>query len=554
MAKTPRMVTTGGFLQGLQIELASRYPVTEGDAPLDTAAWVLRDNIMLDRGPFSFDGHEYLIEPYTTHHLNMWEMKSAQMGNTTCGYFKNFYIARFGIPWDLAMADMEGRPRPDKVTEWRRAVGIMTIFPSAKGVTDFVRTRINPVVELNPDSIGRYLQDTDNTSIKRMLGCNLIFRGTKAEEGLRSDPADALTFEEFDLAANPEKLKESAHSRLGHSRIKREHGLSNPTVPDFGIDAEYQKTDMRRWLLRCANGHYTNPLEDFPKALFESSKDGVFLRCGHPGCDKHLGREGEWVPENPSIKDRRGYQYNQLMSIFHSPEEILRKYRETGDMQRYYNYVLGLGYVEAQNRLSIEQVLAMCGTEGMRYSDRGGCCLGSDQGSTFHAVVGKRDSHMRTVHVGEYLKWDDLDALMDRFRVVRAVVDGQPDLHGSRGFAERWPGKVFRCFYNDHQRGSYRWDEEKRVVTVNRNEALDDSHQTLLRGDEVLPKRCDVMETFALHCHNTAKKVQEDEDGSRYYVWVKLGGGKDHFRHAYLYMHLARGRGSDSYFGDSDVS
>ena len=62
-----------------------------------------------------------------------------------------------------------------------------------------------------------------------------------------------------------------------------------------------------------------------------------------------------------------------------------------------------------------------------------------------------------------------------------------------------------------------------------------------------LPKRCEVTEDFAKHCHNVAKRLGEDEEtGSERYVYVKLG--PDHFRHALNYECIARSYGQGGAF------
>jgi pullulanase/glycogen debranching enzyme len=62
---------------------------------------------------------------------------------------------------------------------------------------------------------------------------------------------------------------------------------------------------------------------------------------------------------------------------------------------------------------------------------------------------------------------------MARFRVQECVVDAMPELHATRAFAERHAGKVWMCFFNENQKGRPAWDHAKRIVQVNRTEALD---------------------------------------------------------------------------------
>ncbi len=73
-----------------------------------------------------------------------------------------------------------------------------------------------------------------------------------------------------------------------------------------------------------------------------------------------------------------------------------------------------------------------------------------------------------------------------------------------------------------------------------------------MQGQIILPKECEITREFALHLHNVAKKLEEDEEtGSKRYLYLKLGA--DHFRHAFNYEAMARQFGSGSFFGDCDL-
>lgn len=499
-----------------------------GPRPENVGQWAEQKQLRLDRGWFTFDRHEYLEEPYRDDHPRQVEEKCAQMGNSVKAMLTTFYSARF-MPF----------------------VGILYLFPSKSGVGDFVRSRVNPLVEDNPEEIGAFMRDTDSVGLKRMCGTNLIFRGTKSAEGLRSDPCDMVLYDEYDLM--PAGVEEAAKGRLGHSDYKWERYLSNPTIPDFGIDRQFQLSDQRYWHVRCPRcGQYTcmeeHPLEE---VLWEKADGEVIRLCQQCRNGELDVTQGRWVPKYPSVTEVRGYHYSQLFSSFVSPAEILHGYRTTKKPGDFHNYVLGMPYIEAENRLSREQILALCGTHGVASSDKGPCVMGVDQGGKLHVVVGRR--HPDTVaHLGEYGDWEELDRLMDEFNVACCVVDAQPEMRPARAFAQRHPGKVFCCFYSEQQRGGYAWNEAKQVVTVNRTESLDDSQHVLLKGQVVLPKYCEVVETFAAHCNNLAKKLEERDDGSKKYVYVKLSQ-EDHFRHAMNYMTVAMRRCEGSYYGDCDM-
>jgi hypothetical protein len=69
----------------------------------------------------------------------------------------------------------------------------------------------------------------------------------------------------------------------------------------------------------------------------------------------------------------------------------------------------------------------------------------------------------------------------------------------------------------------------------------------------MLIRRSCVERLMADHLHNTAKKLEEDEEtGSKRYVYVKLG--PDHFRHSFNYEAMARQFGAASLFATCDLS
>jgi hypothetical protein len=473
--------------------------------------------VRLDGRPFSFERHEYLIEPYADTHPDQTEEKAAQMGCTSRAMLRSIHGARY-----------------------RGFRGILYLFPNKTDVTDFSKSRIDPAIEDNPDTIGKWIRDTDSANIKRIWNCFLYLRGMTSRVGLKSVPADFIIFDELDEA--PQNAVDMAMERMGHSEFKEVYKLSNPSLPDYGIDKAFAETDQRYWLLKCEHcGQYTCLEDTFPDCLLELD-DRVIRACQNPRCRSELNPSiGEWVAKRPSITDKRGRHYSQLFSHFVDPAAILHQFRTTNNLTDFYNLKIGVAYVEAQNRLSIQEVLALCGSDGIASEDQGPCFLGCDQGSDLHVVIGKktRQKAGKIVHMDVYKEWEELDRLMTAFHVSRAVVDALPETRNARAFALRHKGKVYLNFYNASQKGSYAWNDADLTVSCNRTESLDASGKEITDQALVLPKECAIVKTFAEHLHNTAKKLQEDEEtGSKRYVYVKLG--RDHFRHAFNYEAMAR--------------
>jgi phage terminase large subunit GpA-like protein len=73
--------------------------------------------------------------------------------------------------------------------------------------------------------------------------------------------------------------------------------LSNPTLPDYGIDAAFQETDQKYWLLKCGEcGDYTCLEDTFPDCL--KTVNGRVIRACQK-CHAELNPSiGQWVAKN----------------------------------------------------------------------------------------------------------------------------------------------------------------------------------------------------------------------------------------------------------------
>jgi len=508
-------------------KLESTFTQEEVEQP-DLGRWAVKNAIMLDGREFSFKKHEYLIEPYGDTHPFQVEIKAAQLGLTSKALLKVVHGCRYG-----------------------RYRGILYLFPSKTDVTDLSKGRLDPLIDENPETIGAWLKDTDAANVKKIWNSFLYLRGMVSKIGLKSIPVDFIVFDELDEA--PQKNVDMALERMGHSEIGEQLYLSNPTLPDYGIDGLFQKTDQRFWLLKCRKcNHYTNLVDVFmedPQKALRSVKGRVFRACEKCGGELNPS-VGEWVAKRPKIKDYRGRQYSQLFSQARnsSPENILDKFLSSKNLSNFYNLKIGVAYVEAANRLSVQEVLNCCGDSGMASESGTITSMGVDQGTNLHIVIGKPhpSKEGEIIHIGEYPtkgdnEWKILDEFMNRFKVARCVIDALPETKKARSFAERFPGRVFVCFFNEYQKGSYQWNERTATVLCNRTEAMDASHRELAGKDVILPRQSDVVRQFAEHCHHTAKRLEENEEtGEQRYIYLSKIGGPDDYRLSYCYECMAR--------------
>jgi len=475
--------------------------------------------IRLDGRPFRFEDHEYLRTIYDDTSPYVVLSKAAQVGGTTWALLRSLHACLQGL-------------------------NVMYFFPTRTDVLEFSKSRVGPLLAENP-FLARQMTDTDTAGLKRIGDAHLYFRGMQSSVGMKSVPADMLVFDELD-EATPE-AKAMARERIAHSDYKRVIELSNPSLPGYGIDEQFELSDQRHWTLKCpACGVWTALEKEFPKKLGQDvpvirpRPDGTFYRAC-PACGGELDVNlGEWVPDFPG-REIHGYRISQLFSAKVDPGEILKEYRTTRFPERFYNLKIGVPWADLERRLDVASVFACCGENAM-LDESDGTAMGVDTGSQLHVVIirpggWREEKPDEIVHIGVYHEFGELDTLMERYSVSCCVIDGLPETHATREFAGRH-GRVFMNFFNEHQRGSANWDRPNSMVQVNRTEALDASRAAIRERKIVLPRRGPMVDLFARHMAADAKILDEDaETGAKKYRYVRIG--EDHLSLAFTYAWMA---------------
>jgi hypothetical protein len=351
-----------------------------------------------------------------------------------------------------------------------------------------------------------------------------------------------------------------ARERLGHSDYKRVIELSNPSLPDYGIDESYQLSDQRHWTLKCPHcGAWTALDQEFPKKLGQEvriilpRKDGTGYYRACPKCQGELDLDqGEWIADYPG-RPIHGYRISQLFSSKVDPGEILQEYRLTRYPDRFYQLKIGIPWADLERRLDVGTVLSRCSDSVMLDAAEPrtwGHAMGIDTGLALHVVILKPEyakdqletykAH-RLVHLAVCHEFSELDGLMKRFNIQRCVIDGLPETHATREFAKRFRGQVFLNFFVEGQRGAIHWDRDTLTVNVNRTEALDASRAAVREKKLILPRQTPIVEEFARHMAADAKVLDEDEEtGAKKYRYIKTG--TDHFSLAFTYAWMAAER------------
>lgn len=501
-------------------------------AVVDALYWALYNKIRLQSGDFSLENHEYQAGPMQSEARIKCYMKATQGGFT-----EGEVLATL---WGLIHG--------------RYPQGVLYMFPTTDDVNEFSKSRFNPLISNNAISIGKFIKSTDTTSLKKINDAFLYLRGArlsmsvgvgdtgKESSKLRSIPVDRCVFDEVDLM--DEAIIAKAKGRMGHSKIKEEVYISNPTIPGYGIDKIWEKSDKRHLFRTCSCGHKTCAELSFPECV-HLRKDGTgFIACGK--CGKSVGIENvEWVPQrleqNINIE---GYRWSQLSSPFNDPAEILDEINNPpqGNLSDVYRLRLGLPHIPAEDALTKDKVLACCGGDLMSTYHKGPCAMGVDIGKVKHVVIGPRIGKDRyeIVKLARVSDWNDIHDLAMKYNVKSAVIDIRPYEDSARSFQKSETYKIFLCEYNENSVMGANYNTTSGIVKQNRTEACDSTHRLIDECRIKLPRRCPEVDVFTQQICNMAKVLETNKrTGTGVFRYRTINSGGDHYRHALNYFLMA---------------
>lgn len=505
---------------------------------VDPGYWALINQIKLQSGTYSFKGHEYQKEPMRSRSRRICCMKGTQGGWTEMFVLR----ALHGMIY-------EKYPR-----------GVLYMFPTTDDVREFSKSRFNTLISSNRESIGKYVKrygkGTDSVSLKKVRDALLYLRGARLTQSigigdgekesskLRSIPVDLVVFDEVDLMDEDAQLK--AIMRMGASKVGEEVYLSNPTLPDFGIDKLFQASDQRHLMRKCPCGHWTCAETEFPECVAIDSNGRGYIKCSK--CGKAIGyRKCEWVP---AVRDNtsymHGHHWSQLSSAYNDPAEILEDFNNPprGNLGDVYRLRLGLPYVAAEDRLSVDSVMKCCGNDCMPtgYTD-GQCAMGVDVGKMKHIVIGimTGKDHYEILKVARRSSWNDIHDLARKFNVKSAVIDIRPYEDEVRRFQESEKAyQIYLCQYDENTVISTNFNKLTGIVKVNRTEICDSTHRIVTEQNIKLPRRCPEVDEFAKQLCNIAKVLMTNKrTNTPIFRYRPIGSGGDHYRHALNYFYLA---------------
>jgi hypothetical protein len=491
-------------------------------------SWVT-DHIKTPKGDvFDWDNHPYLLDIYEDPAKDMVLKKAAQIG-----------ISTFGMNKALWFTDTEN-------------VSVIYTLPTAGDVSNFSKARINPMIQGSDYLSSRLTGNIDSVELKQIGESFLYLRGAWSERQAISVDSDFNIHDEIDFS-KPDII-EIYKERTSHSKWKWFLSFSTPTIPEFGIDYLFNRSDKKEWFVTCPNCKKKQILK-YPDSIRGDTAEARFacIYCRATITDD-CRREGEWIATGDKKWGRSGYHISQLMAPWITATDILRKEEQSrirptknlSGLKDFYNFCLGEAY-GGENQPINRDLLLSCIQNKYDLELKGkNTVMGVDQGDNLHVTIWKKekDGTLRPIHIGVYKSFEDLPNLMDAYGVVFCVIDALPNKHSARKFANMYPAKVWLVYYNDNQKEFIKWykdpeSKEYRVI-VSKMESVDRMADRFVNHIVVLPRLSQETDLLMRHLCNWAKDKEEKPDGRIVWVYKKLGA--DHLTMATNYAMLGLDR------------
>lgn len=513
----------------------------------------------IDDQEFSLERFPCLAEIYEDDHPHVVIIKPAQRGVSEMAVTKTLHALDVGARyWNLP----------------KNGLNVGYLFPTQAALSDFSKERIGDLKN-ESEYLGKLFESSyDAVTFKQIGASYLYLRGAWSKSALKSFPADFLVLDEYDEM--DQRAIALARRRMNASLLGRELDISTPTLPARGIHSEYLRSDQRVWETQCsrcgefqeldffrdvrAAGHPWDDWKHWPAQRVQDAE--IAIHC--PACREQIDRcgPGRWRAKHPENTIVRGYWVPWWPFSFVSLTTLALRAISTdpGEVEEFYRSDLGLPYEAAGSRITDAMMQALNDLDGGRLPADvlwSRTTMGIDVGAVFnYRISSTGPDGIRYVRaIGTARSWDDLSNLMSRYKVRQCIVDGMPEIHGSKAFAMKHRGKVFRAFYPKTTDGKLfrqpeapaqkkmlrkkRTDEadDSDTIQINRTMAMDLVFSLIAEGQERWPAAALTQEVIDQMCA-PVRVVTKDSRGQEVAMWEHTL--PDHYFHATVYDIVAQ--------------
>ncbi len=474
--------------------------------------------------------------------------------------------------------------------------GVM--FPTQGAMRDFYKTRFKGAISANP-KVAAAVRSENESNIS-VFGRNIFLRYTSTESAISTFDADGITVDEQDLH-NQDSLY---GARVSRSQGAMEEGywfeISTPSYPGNGIDLSYENSSKKSWVVKCPACGADNAMnkkigeyevhesdlffkEYLSEGRFKSWRD-FHIPCSRCGkkidpvsrldeAKPSLGG-GRWVAEHPS-RDTSGYHLQVFQRVYAEGTAAVLKRARDGllaankpeHVRRWWQYTIGVPYINKEGRLSDEQI-ERCTTD--EYNDRwfpdfenrdlyviAGVhpdWIGVDVRDKQYHIIGLKRLKQEVslvCMVGWVESSSVLLRLWERSGKPVFMIDAQPDTNESRVLVKAMGRRGMRGKFEGSLLKEWQNSSADQMVLVNRSSVMEGVQDRIKSGSWMIPRpalkvgaginRGGVEETFSTHLKAPVLLLSENSMGNLIVDFPKeaMGGVDPHFFMAAALAHTA---------------
>ncbi len=509
-------------------------------------------------GKWEFTRHPWLRALHDSNYEFIFIKKAAQMGVTEYALNRSFYT----------------------IDQLRQ--NVLYVFPNERpAAMRFSKEKLRPAVDGSP-YIKSLFSKSDSELIKTTKHDRLFVMAGCSRSSLKTYSAGLVVLDELDEMGD-EDIGLALQRTDGQLGGKQHIGLSTPSIDGKGIDKFFEDTTQDYFFFKCP--HCSKLVSLFyPECLVITADDpkdeairNSYICC--PECRKELKHSekpailanGQWVSKYPT-RLRHGFHISQLYSTVLEPwiiaEHSLRSEFDTVAKTELFNSRLGETFVadgakitddiikgNQRDFLNMSEDSEKIGTYKL-------ITMGIDVGQHYHnliicgwKLIPGRGRNILEASEGRVLlfkkvkDFDEIEALMRRWKPRMTVVDAQPDLKNASALAKKFSERCYACYYSTNKstkaitvRASK--DEEGEAdgnsVSVNRSFWLGQTFDFITKGLMTFPKDLDL--EFKEHLKSTVKVYKLDDKQNAYCDFLKKDSTPDHYLHALNYAVIALGK------------
>ena len=449
-------------------------------------------------------------------------------------------------------------------TDQRQAT-VMYVMPTDRVISDFSAARVGPALEASAylqaivveGSAGGEKRGADRVTLKRVRDRFIYFRGGQVDRDgmanqLKTVDADCVILDELD-EMDPRVIPITM-KRLDASPLAEMRMVSTPTYAGRGIHAEYLKTDMRQWFVRCGHCGEWQPLTlahliiesdqlDRPLSWHGQKDQRPYLACRKCTREIERGAPGEWVAEHPS-RVIAGFHLPKLINPAYDVGRIITALQQVDQTVRKecINQDLALPFQPMGGQLTPEQL------DDVRREYLPGpvrsevCVMGIDVGPNgLHVVIRSATDAGSAQRFAGVVDWARLPQLMTIYQVRSAVIDALPETTKAREFqAKSNPQMIWLAYYTDLSKSIEPaiWKAEDAIVNLDRTRTLDEMYAALFGAAATLPANARDLIGYYDQLTAPVRVVQNNARGVPVAVYLE-GSKAVHFAHAENYCRSA---------------